>query len=768
MDTPIAGVGALTTQDVEKYHLYNDHVDGKDETWRVHDLIEAHMVRAPSAPSVCAWDGEWTYEELDRHSSALASRLVASGVGCEDFVPLLVPKSKWTAVAVLGVIRSGAAFVLLDEAHPQRRLHEICAEMRATLVVATEHLHTRASQLVDGIPVAAVGPSSLPSLPSGEVDDMAWRASPVTGANALYAVFTSGSTGRSKGAVVEHASLCAAALASGRVLGMSTQSRAFQFASFAFDPTIMDFLRTWIYGGCVCIPSPQQARDDISGAFRALQANIASLTPSVARMLHVEALPGLRVLEFAGEPMLPSDVEKWADHVVLVNAYGNAECSVYSIMQSPMRCDLPTNIIGYPVACVAWIVDEADANNLLPPGQTGELVLEGPGIGRGYLHNSAMTAASFIVDPTWLTTFRGVTTRGTRLYKTGDLARYQNDGSLLYLGRKDTQTKIRGQRVELSEVEWHIRDQLEADDEVVVEVVHWQGARDDRAALVACIRFDQGQRPDERNQDQDHLLAPPSEAFRRKMEDLERVLQSRVPAYMVPSAFVALQHVPLSLSGKTDRRRLRETIGKTPWEDVEAYMLAKTDSPHFSPTTEWQRRLRDGFAHVLGIKAEKIGLDDSFFRRGGDSILAMKLSAHCRSQGLSVTTEDVFQCQTIASLDDVIKAQIGQCFPLSLAQQLLIQKQERAGGDTKRDSSFYGSHMMHVSGFLEISQLESALQFIVRRHPALRTTFVVETDGNRVQAVRESPMAVIYVYRCTLLHLRQRPTNASGVFISSA
>jgi amino acid adenylation domain-containing protein len=746
-------------QDVARYHRYNGHVDCVDESRRAHDLIEAHMVREPSAPSVCAWDGEWTYEELDGLSSALAGRLVACGVGCEDFVPLLVPKSKWTAVAVLAVVRSGAAFVLLDEAHPPLRLREMCAEMRAPLVVAAEHLHGRARQLIDGGRIVAVGPASLASLHCGEAGlagAKAWRASPVTGANALYAVFTSGSTGRSKGAVIEHASLCAAALASGRVLGMGAHSRAFQFASFAFDPTIMDFLRTWIHGGCVCIPSPQQARDSVASAFTALRANMASLTPSVARLLDAEALPGLRVLEFAGEPMLPADVDKWADRVVLVNAYGNAECSVYSIMRSPMRRDLLPNNIGYPVACVAWIVDETDASILLPPGHMGELVLEGPAVGRGYLHNAALTTASFIVDPIWLAPFRGGTPRGTRLYKTGDLARYQHDGSLLCLGRKDTQTKIRGQRVELSEVEWHIQDQLEADDEVVVEVVCWQGdgARDGRTALVACVRFHQAPCADESRLAQGGLLAPPSEAFRRKMEHVERVLQSRVPAYMVPSAFIALQHVPLSLSGKTDRRRLRDVVAKTSRVEVEAYMLARADNPPslLTTETEGERRLRHAFAHVLGIEAEMMSLDDSFFRRGGDSILAMQLSAHCRSQGLSVTTQDVLQHQTITSLNEAIGAQISQSFLVSPAQHMLLQRHERAGHVIRRGAGLHGSRVMGVPRFLDMSQLEQAVQSLVRRHAVLRTTFVVGADGNRAQVVRESPHGC-YLCVCVPVHV---------------
>ncbi|KAK2798735.1 hypothetical protein FQN49_008967, partial [Arthroderma sp. PD_2] len=380
-----------------------------------------------------------TYHELDQLSSALAEELVARGVGCEMIVPLHFQKSKWTAVAILAVIRAGAAFVLLDDSHPLPRLREICQEARATIVLAASGLYDSALQLADESCLILVGETQSQQWPRNSIES--WRASPVTGSSALYIVFTSGSTGKPKGAVNEHAALCAAAKASGRALAMSSQTRAFQFASYAFDPTIMDFLRTWIFGACVCIPSPVQAKNDIASAISQFGANLASLTPSVARMLDVDALPALRALEFAGEPMLQSDLEKWADRLLLVNAYGTAECSVYSVICSPVRPDGHPHDIGFAAGCVAWIVDPTDHHTLLPIGQPGELVLEGAGVGRGYLSNEKLTAASFVRDPPWLRQFRGEESRHIRLYKTGDLAQYQADGSLRCLGRKDTQAK---------------------------------------------------------------------------------------------------------------------------------------------------------------------------------------------------------------------------------------------------------------------------------------------------------------------------------------
>ena len=742
-DTTKAADGAAAVKDVAQLHLWNDEITYAGNNLHVHDLIEKHITQEPSAPSVCAWDGEWTYAELDKLSSALASNLIAHGIGCEDFVPLYFYKSKWTAVAILAVVRSGAAFVLLDDAHPLPRLREICSEMKAILVVAAENLEVQARQLVDGASVVLLGQSSLSEYVTQ--DEQTWRASPVTGASALYAIFTSGSTGRPKGAVIEHASLCATAVASGRVLGMSAQTRAFQFASYAFDPTIMDFLRTWIYGACVCIPSPEQVKNDIAGAFTALQANMASLTPSVARMLDIKDLNSLGVLELAGEPMLPSDLEKWADHVTLVNAYGNAECSVYTVMQSPVLRDTPTNSIGFPVACVAWIVDDTDADILLPLGQAGELVLEGPAVGRGYLNNAEMTATSFIRDPAWLREFRGDNADQHRLYKTGDLAKFQCDGSILCLGRKDTQVKIRGQRIELGEVEWHVRNQLHAHDEVVAEVVRLDDCGTSRAVLVAYVRLHDAMPTNQEASDEHGILFnSPTESFRLRMEEVERVLKARVPAYMVPSAFVALNYVPLSISGKTDRKYLKEETAKKSWSEIEGYMLTKADKS-LLPTTDLEKKLQDAFAHVLGLDREPFDLHQSFFRRGGDSILAMQLSTHCRAQGLPVTTQEVFQYPTISSLKDVMllkleyqNQRVDQPFSLSPAQHLLLRQykvSEPAGRYTLGLNTFCA---IRVAESVNLGQLESAIRSLVRRHPALRTSFAVDADGQWAQVVNDA------------------------------
>ncbi|KAG8416320.1 Nonribosomal peptide synthetase [Metarhizium acridum] len=725
------------TNDIKQLQQWNGKGVARDDTLRVHDLIQAHFDGQPSAPSVCSWDGSLTYRDLDQLSSGLADELMARGVGCETFVPLYFQKSKWTAVAILAVVRAGAAFVLLDDSHPLPRLREICEEAHATIVLAACELRDKAQQLVDESPVILVGETQSQQWPRD--NNESWRASPVTGTSALYAVFTSGSTGKPKGAVNEHASLCAAAQASGRALAMSCRTRAFQFASYAFDPTIMDFLRTWIYGGCVCIPSPAQAKNDIAAAMTQLGANLASLTPSVARLLDADALPALRALEFAGEPMLQSDLEKWADRVLLVNAYGTAECSVYSVICSPVRRDGHPHNIGFAAGCVAWIVDPADHHTLLPIGQAGELVLEGAGIGRGYLSNKELTAASFVLGPAWLHQFRGEESRHIRLYKTGDLAQYQPDGSLRCLGRKDTQAKVRGQRIELGEVEWHIGDLLHQRHQVVVDVVQVHRGVGTQAVLVAFVRLRDAVVDEESPATE--LFATPTDVFRLQMEKVEMELKGRVPAYMVPGAFVALNYVPLSISGKTDRRRLREETAARPWAGIEAYMLHQK-SRHYSPKTDIERILQGSFAHILGVQAEELAPHDSFFRRGGDSISAMQLSAHCRRRGLSITTQEIFQYPTIAELNARILTQVDSQapstalpFPLSPVQHMLLQQKSFPSRESHSLQVPSRSLFLQLARPISLIELESAIQSVIHRQPSLSMRFTTGEDGQLMQTV---------------------------------
>lgn len=610
----------------------------------VHHLIAEQCRALPDAPAVCAWDGDFTYSQLDRESSALAAHLAGLGVRPEVFVPLLFEKSRWTTVAMLGVMKAGGGFVLLDPSHPRARLQSICRAVSADIAIASASQAAIAEQFVTR--VVALGLDKTRCCESHS-DQMAPSVAPN---NALYAVFTSGSTGVPKGAIVTHACFSTGALSYALSLGLTHKSRVFQFSSYAFDNSISDILTTLLVGGCVCIPSESARRNYLAKAIQDLKATLCFLTPSVARLLPPEEVPNLSTVILTGEAPTGRDVAQWADRRQLYNEYGTAECSVVSTIQRiAQKGNDPCNI-GRGTGCVSWVVDQANHDKLLPIGATGELLIEGPIVGRGYLNDPERTAAAFIDPPAWLRAFRAAcpgNPGGDRVYKTGDLVQYAADGSLRFLGRKDTQVKLRGQRIELGEVEHHVRECFAGAREVVAEVVT---PADDRRPpmLVAFVWVDSNR--DEGMEGMEDILTPPTDVFRAATLTAETRLHDAVPEYMVPAVFLPLVAVPLMATGKTDRRRLRERAAALSHTQMAAYTSRGPGTAKRPPSTAAQRVLQQLWAQVLNLPSDSIGADDSFFRLGGDSITAMQLTGAARQNGLFLAVADVFHSNTLATL----------------------------------------------------------------------------------------------------------------------
>jgi aryl carrier-like protein len=329
----------------------------------------------------------------------------------------------------------------------------------------------------------------------------------------------------------------------------------------------------------------------------------------------------------------------WRGRTLAVNAYGPSECGVLStVCMETMTGSEPSNI-GSGVGCVTWIVDPADHERLVPIGAVGELLIEGPIVGRGYLGDPEKTAAAFVEDPPWLLRGGGgVDGRRGRLYKTGDLVRYASDGSLVFVGRKDTQVKVRGQRVELGEVEHHVRQALPEGSDVVAEVVRPESGRHE-PMLVAFVRppASPTAETDARDVSESTSL---DELVRKLVAGLDDLLESALPRYMVPSAYVPVDSIPTTATGKTDRKRLRETAAAMTAAELAGWRASI--GPKRRPTTDVEQQLATLWAQVLGVDADTIGLDDSFFRLGGDSIAAMKLVAAVRTQDFALTVADVF------------------------------------------------------------------------------------------------------------------------------
>lgn len=616
----------------------------------VQDFIQTNVEAHPDASAVCSWDGHLTYRELDDLSTRLANRLKDHGVGPEVIVPLCFEKSAWTIVAMLATIKAGGAFVLLDAKQPESRLQDIVSLTKARFMIASPTQQTLASKLLcDVILVSHDILLTMPitASPTAEIDIE----------STLFLVFTSGSTGLPKGVMSSHRSFVSGVHYRRSILEVPSP-RVFDFASYSFDVSTDIILSTLMMGGCICVPSELERQNDVAGAINRLEVNSADLTPSVARLIDPDAVPGLKVLKLGGELSSVSDVARWAPKLKLVNVYGPSECLLIAINVLTEESDPRT--IGRGHGAVTWIVDPEDHNTLVPIGATGELVVEGPIVTKGYLHDPERTAKVFIEAPKWLKENLD-SDRGSRLlYKTGDLVHYNTDGTLNFVGRKDTQVKVRGQRVELSEVEHHIQQQLLSRTgkrvNPVVDLIT-VGEAPGRPTLVGFFALSQVQ--DVEPEDGQQLR----QAMWDLTQDLNKSLLKTLPQYMIPSVYIPLWEFPLNASGKTDRRKLKETGSSYSRQELAALRAppssvvnrAATSKLRSPPRTFSEQKIQSMWSAVLNLQPSEITREDHFFQLGGDSLNAIQLATLATSKQLSLTVEAILRNPVLSRMAIVAK-----------------------------------------------------------------------------------------------------------------
>ncbi|PYI31612.1 putative nonribosomal peptide synthase [Aspergillus indologenus CBS 114.80] len=606
----------------------------------IHTLILDQCQQQPDAEALCAWDGSVSYAELNRLSDILADRLVLLGVRLESIVPVLFEKSMWTVVAILGILRAGGAFVLLDPSQPHARLVEICATCQVKLVLTSRTLNQTARKLCETVVCLPLDmqhteehlpPLNRPPTPPENAADAA-----------AYIAFTSGSTGKPKAIVIEHQSFCANALAQNEVQNLTRYSRAFQFASYGFDSSILEMLMTLIAGGCICIPSDAQRINELASAINQLRANWVELTPSVARMLTPEAVPNIRSLLLVGEPLSQENIATWSGKVQLINAYGPAECSVVTTIQPYVKAADPSNI-GRSQSGHCWVVDPRDISTLQPLGAAGELLISGPLVGRGYLNPPDQQA--YVPAPSWAADF-GLPV-GERFYRTGDMAYYNiDDGTLRYLGRKDRQVKLHGQRIELPEIEHHAQ-LYQKGLMAAADVVSPPGQVSDAILTLFVVQGAGAVFPSQEGAAD--LLAPVDERSRAFWKEMRRWLLERLPSYMVPTKFVPMHRFPLTATGKLDRRALVALASKAPVSNELQGLPAPPSEPP-AATCAVENALRSLFSSVLGVPENQIAADDEFFALGGTSLRAIELVAAARSRDIIITATEVITLQTPAAL----------------------------------------------------------------------------------------------------------------------
>jgi amino acid adenylation domain-containing protein/non-ribosomal peptide synthase protein (TIGR01720 family) len=678
------------------------------------ELFQRRVVIAPHAPAVICGGTPTSYAELNREANRLARHLRARGVGPETPVGILVDRSVRLPMAILAVLKAGGVYLPLDPAYPPDRIAFMLGDAGARVLITEERL---AAVLVEAgvrLPDQTVLLNELS--PAGADDDLPHVPDP---ASPAYLVYTSGSTGRPKGAVIEHRSLAAFARDVVDRLGLGAGDRFLQFASPSFDVLAEELFPTWVAGGAVVIPAQHIISGGIDLADLVEQERLTVMElPTAywhewARELERTAreLPDcLRMVIIGGERVLPDRLVMWRRlGVPLLHVYGLTETTVSSTF---FRLDPAGPVHDWPNLPIGTPLPSADLRILddrlqpVPMGGVGELYIGGISLARGYLGRPGMTAQRFIADP-------GTSGPGQRLYRTGDLVRLHPDGNLSFISRADTQIKIRGFRVEPMEIESAL-SQLPGVAESVV--APYEPAPGDRR-LVAYV-----------------VPRPGAEVA---VTELRRLLERQLPAYLVPSAFVELEELPLNANGKVDWERLPLPGGAR----------AEPGEEYVAPETPVQQKLANVVAGVVGV--DRVGIHDNFFEIGGDSILAIQIVARAQEAGLRLSPYDLFAYPTVAALADVatagpnVDAEQGDVtgpVPVAPTQYGFCT----AG--IEEPHHWNASVLVSLRDPVEERLLREAVEHLLAHHDGLRQRFLLAGERTRVRIAPRGDVTPLAVY----------------------
>ena len=519
----------------------------------MHDLVSAKLDQMPDSEAVCSWEGSLTYLELNRLSSVAANRLQSVGVGPGHYVPFAYEKSIWAVVAMLAILKAGGAFVPLNPQDPKARLEQILLAVSAQVVVTSEGFVGLFRGIVNQVVVISKETVQSRDLTcsngqNGNVKTVTRSACPE---DPIFVLFTSGSTGTAKGMIHTHRSSCTHAFSHGRAMGYHG-ARVLQFAAYTFDVAIFDIFTSLLFGGCICVPAEEERRNGIVNVIRSLRADHAIFTPSFAGVIDPTDVPTIKTMAVGGEALPQERIQRWAEKVRLIQIYGPAEVGICLTME--MRIGTRPEAVGRPLdnsSC--WLVDPTDSDRLVPIGTVGELVIAGPSLAQGYLNDAARTARSFIAAPAWA---QRMGLQYGRFYKAGDLLRYNLDaldGTFDFIGRKDAQIKLRGQRLEPGEIEYHI-GHLPG---VTVCMVTRPEYGCFAGELIAMVQIHDMNDRSSRVRDEPLCLAPVQSL---RIDVVRQHLEKLLPGYMIPSACLVVKCMPFVPSLKVDRRRVEKWL----------------------------------------------------------------------------------------------------------------------------------------------------------------------------------------------------------------
>lgn len=708
------------------------------QTKLIHELLEERAASRPNAVAVVCEGRSLTYAELNNRSNQLARYLRRKLGGVDALVGICVDRGLEMVVGLLGILKSGGAYLPLDPDYPPERLAYMLRDADPRVVLTLERLRDR---LRDTATDVITLDSDWSDIAAEQTDDLD-RPSGLGVENLAYVIYTSGSTGEPKGVMVEHRHVTRLFAATAHWFDFNERDIWTLFHSFAFDFSVWELWGALLYGGRIVVVPHATARSP-RDFYRLLcdeGVTVLNQTPSAfAQLIDAQAEStekhSLRVVIFGGEALELRRLRPWvrrngAERPQLVNMYGITETTVHVTYRQLTEEDIESersSPIGKPIPDLRiYLLDPH--GRVVPIAVAGEIYVGGAGVARGYLNRPELTGKRFIRDP-----FSADPQE--RLYKSGDLGRWRADGAIEYLGRNDHQIKIRGFRVELGEIEAQLMSHPQVKGAVVV-------AREDIAGEKRLVAY---------------VVPSESPAVAPSVEALRTHLKAKLPEHMVPSACVLLGSFPLTANGKLDRNAL-------PAPDERAVPM----QVYVAPRNELERKLCEIWAEVFGLP--RVGIEDNFFALGGDSILGLRIVGRSRAFGVILEVSDLFRNHNIAQLAPACRTEGGQdsswpkvdafellspeeraqfvgmagiedAYPLSLLQEGMYFHSQVA----PQSAVYHNVFSYRIETAFHRDYFERVLRELVQRHPMLRAGFVMSCDRRLVQLIHTSATADLQV-----------------------
>ncbi|OPF20219.1 non-ribosomal peptide synthetase [Microcystis aeruginosa KW] len=650
----------------------------------IHQLFEEQVVKTPDAIAVIDGEKSLTYEQLNQKANQLAYYLQNLGVKTEDLVGICIERSVLMIIGLLGILKAGAAYIPLDPNYPSERLAYMLEDSAVSVLLTQENLVDTLPNYLGTIFCLDQDGKILDHHPQDNL------LHPMTSENLAYVIYTSGSTGKPKGVLIQHQSLLNLVSWHQNAFDITTIDRVTQLAGIAFDASVWEIWPYLTAGACLAIvppdllTSPKQLQEWLI----AKKITVSFLpTPLAETLIPLDWSPNcpLRLMLTGGDKL--NDFPPTSIPFTLVNNYGPTENTVVttSVKITPDLLTEKAPPIGRPISNTqVYILDQYQQP--VPIGIPGELYIGGSGLAKGYLNRPELTDSKFIANPF-------SQKLSDRLYKTGDLVRYGNDGQIEFVGRIDHQVKIRGFRIELGEIETVLNQHPQVKEAIII-------AREDQPGVK-------------------RLCAYVIVSQNLTVSQLRLFLQEKLPQYMVPAFFVLLDALPLTPNGKIDRRALPQP----------ALELEDEAALNLSPGTETERILAAIWQRVLGLK--NISINDNFFELGGDSILAIQIIAQANQAGLEITPKQLFSHQTIAQLATVAeRVSVNQTtqdlvighVPLTPIQKWFFEQ------NWPERHHFNQSILLEVPNNLQPDLLKQTISKLLYHHDALRLRFVQQGE----------------------------------------